>query len=696
MQKKLEMELAGRTLVLETGTLAGQASGAVVVQYGDTVILATAVISPEVKEGINFFPLTVDYSEKMYAAGKIPGGFFKREGRPRGKEIITSRLIDRPLRPLFPDGFKNEVQIMISVLSTDCENDSDVISIVGASCALAISGAPFNGPVGAVRVGRINGEFVINPTFQQLENSDLDLVIAGTRKAIIMVEGAASEIPETVMLEALEVGHKSIQDLIKLQEKLVSSLEVKEGTRPEYKIYEIDKELEKKVKELAEAKIAEAICLDKLTRRIKLAKITEETIEQLKESYPDTNGDIKIILDDIKREKIRQKIIKEKKRVDGRGLSEVRPIDCKVGVLPRTHGSGLFTRGSTQALVTTTLGTPSDMQIMDELEKEYKKKFMLHYNFPPFSTGEVRPSRGPGRREIGHGMLAERALTPVLPPDDKFPYTIRLVSDILESDGSSSMASICGSSLSLMDAGVPISAPVAGVAMGVIVENGQSLILTDILGLEDYCGDMDFKVAGTKEGITAFQMDVKIEGVTLEIIRKALDDALKARLLILDKMMQAIQTPRTSLSNYAPKIIIVQINPDKIRDVIGPGGKIIKKIIEDTKVEIDIKDNGQIFIAAVDIEACNKAQQIIEYLVADAEVGKVYKGKVTRIVNFGAFVEILPGKEGLVHISQLDDRRVEKVENVVREGEEIMVKVIEIDNQGRINLSRKAVLKNQS
>jgi polyribonucleotide nucleotidyltransferase len=695
MQKKLEMELAGRTFTLETGVLAGQASGAVVVQYGDTVVLATAVISPQPKEGVDFFPLTVDYSEKMYAAGKIPGGFFKREGRPREKEILTARLIDRPLRPLFPDGFKNEVQIMVSVLSTDCENDSDVISIVGASCALAISGAPFNGPVGAVRVGRINGEFVINPTFQQLENSDLDLVLAGTKKAIIMVEGAAKEIPESVMLEALEAGHKGIQDIIKLQENLVKSLEIKEGTRPEYKIYEIDKELQGKVTELAEKKMTEAICLDKLTRRIQLAKLTEETIEQLQESYPESNGEIKVILDELKRDIIRRKIIKEKKRVDGRGLSDVRSINCKVGVLPRTHGSGLFTRGGTQALVITTLGTPSDMQIMDELEKEYKKKFMLHYNFPPFSVGEVRPNRGPGRREIGHGMLAERSLRPVLPPDDKFPYTIRLVSDILESDGSSSMASVCGSSLSLMDAGVPITAPVAGVAMGVIIEDGQALVLTDILGLEDHCGDMDFKVAGTTKGITAFQMDLKVEGVTLEILRKALDEALKARLFILEKMMQAINTPRQSLSNYAPKIIVLQINPDKIRDVIGPGGKIIKKIIEDTKVEIDIKDDGQIFIAAVDVEACNKAQQMIECLVADAEVGKIYKGKVTRIVNFGAFVEILPGKEGLVHISQLDEKRVEKVDDVVHEGEEIMVKVVEIDNQGRINLSRKAVLKNR-
>ncbi len=695
MQKKLEMQIAGRTLTLETGILAKQASGAVTVQYGDTVVLATVVVSPDVKKDINFFPLTVDYREKMYAAGKIPGGFFKREGRPREKEIITSRIIDRPIRPLFPKGFRNEVQIMVSVLSTDCENDSDILSIIGSSCALSISGIPFKGPVGAVRVGRINGECVINPTFQELEESDLDLVIAGTKGAIIMVEGAAKEIPEEVMLEALNSGHKVIKEIIELQEKIAGDIKPAKPAES-FTVYKIDKELQEKVEGFAKERVIQAIFLGNIERKNRLSEISKETTEHFKEIFPDSTVDIKNILDDISRDKIRQTIVKDNKRIDGRGLSQVRTIDCKVGILPRTHGSGLFTRGHTQALVITTLGTPGDMQIMDELEKEYKKRFMLHYNFPPFSTGEVRPNRGPGRREIGHGILAERAFFPVIPSDEEFPYTIRLVSDILESDGSSSMASICGSTLSLMDAGVPITAPVAGIAMGVIVENDKSFILTDIMGLEDHCGDMDFKVAGTKGGITAFQMDVKIEGVSLEIIKGALNDALKARLFILGKMEEAIKAPRSGLSAYAPKIVTLQVNTDKIRNIIGPGGKIIKKIIEDTNVDIDIKDDGKVYIAAVDVASCNKAQEIIESLIVDVEVGKIYKGKVTRIMNFGAFVEILPGKEGLVHISQLENRRVNKVEDVVHEGDEITVKVLEIDNQGRVNLSRKAVLKEQS
>ena len=695
MQKKLEMQIAGRTLTLETGILAKQASGAVTVQYGDTVVLATVAVSPDVKKDINFFPLTVDYREKMYAAGKIPGGFFKREGRPREKEIITSRIIDRPIRPLFPKGFRNEVQIMVSVLSTDCENDSDILSIIGSSCALSISGIPFKGPVGAVRVGRINGECVINPTFQELEESDLDLVIAGTKGAIIMVEGAAKEIPEEVMLEALNSGHKVIKEIIELQQKIAGDIKPAKPAES-FTVYKIDKELQEKVEGFAKERVIQAIFLGNIERKNRLSEISKETTEHFKEIFPDSTVDIKNILDDISRDKIRQTIVKDNKRIDGRGLSEVRTIDCKVGILPRTHGSGLFTRGHTQALVITTLGTPGDMQIMDELEKEYKKRFMLHYNFPPFSTGEVRPNRGPGRREIGHGILAERAFFPVIPSDEEFPYTIRLVSDILESDGSSSMASICGSTLALMDAGVPITAPVAGIAMGVIVENDKSFILTDIMGLEDHCGDMDFKVAGTKGGITAFQMDVKIEGVSLEIIKGALNDALKARLFILGKMEEAIKAPRSGLSAYAPKIVTLQVNTDKIRNIIGPGGKIIKKIIEDTNVDIDIKDDGKVYIAAVDVASCNKAQEIIESLIVDVEVGKIYKGKVTRIMNFGAFVEILPGKEGLVHISQLENRRVNKVEDVVHEGDEITVKVLEIDNQGRVNLSRKAVLKEQS
>ncbi|MFH1784698.1 MAG: polyribonucleotide nucleotidyltransferase [bacterium] len=694
-EKTVQMQLSGKNLIIQNGILAKQASGAVTVQYGDTVILATVVASPGVRKDIDFFPLTVDYREKMYAAGKIPGGFFKREGRPREKEILTSRIIDRPLRPLFPKGFKNEVQIMVSVLSTDCENDADVLSIIGSSCALAISGIPFNGPVGAVRVGRVDGSFVINPTFQQLENSDIDLVIAGTKAAIIMVEGAAREIGEEVMGEALDLGYKSIQDIIKLQEDMVKEVLKDKKTSVEYTIEKPDPKIDTEVRAFATAKVKEALSLAKDDRKVAMGKLLEEVLAQFEEKFPESSLAIKAVMDSITKDIVRQTIIKTGKRVDGRGLGDIRSIDCKVGVLPRTHGSGLFTRGGTQALVATTLGTPGDKQIMDELEKEYKKRFMLHYNFPPFSTGEVRPNRGVGRREIGHGILAERSLMQVLPSDEEFPYTIRLVSDILESDGSSSMASICGSTLALMDAGVPIKTPIAGIAMGVIVEGEKSFILTDILGLEDHCGDMDFKVAGSSSGITAFQMDVKIEGVTIEIVKNALEDAKKARLFILDKMTQSIGTPRESLSAYAPKIVTIQIKTDKIRDVIGPGGKIIKKIIETTGVDIDINDDGKIYIAAVDSSACEKAQQMIADLVADAEVGKVYKGRVTRIMNFGAFVEVLPGKEGLVHISQLDHKRVAKVEDVVHEGDEITVKVIEIDDKGRVNLSRKAVLKKQ-
>jgi len=716
MAEKVEAEIAGRLLVIETGDLAKQAAGSALVRYGETVVLATATVAPEPKEGENFLPLTVDYRERTYAAGKIPGGFFKREGRPRENEVVTSRLVDRPLRPLFEKNFLNEVQVMITVLSSDQENDADVPSIIGGSCAVGLSAVPFAGPIGAVRVGKIGERFIINPTFTQLEESSLDLVVAGTRSTVTMLEGGGKEVPEEVLLEGIKLAHKVIVEVVELQEKLLKRLGKPKMEFPGEKESSIDQEREKEFYRLlpyAEKKaipsnfevaigvirfcgekVEEALRInEKLAREMRIDEIVSEAIDNFAKDYPEQEKTIRDTIDQVQRNYLRRLILEENRRVDGRKIDEVRPITCAVGVLPRTHGSGLFTRGQTQALVTTTLGTSQDMQVMDELEREYKKRFMLHYNFPPFSTGDVRPDRGPGRREIGHGVLAERALSPVLPSDGEFPYTIRIVSDILESNGSSSMASVCGGTLALMDAGVPITAPVAGVAIGLVKEGKQAVLLTDMIGMEDFFGDMDFKVAGSRKGITAVQLDTKTDEITPEIMAKALEQSRKARLFILEKMQEKIESPRKEISSLAPKILVVEINPDKIREVIGPGGKIVNKIQDETGAKLDIAYDGVITITADSREAANAAKEMVEYLTADAEVGKIYKGKVTRIKDFGAFVEILPGKEGLVHISQLADRHINKVSDVVKEGEEILVKCMEIDHEGRINLSHKAALR---
>ena len=684
------MELGGRTLTLETGRLAKQASGAVFVKYGDTAVLASAVASAQPREGIDFFPLTVDYEERLYSVGKIPGGFIKREGRPTEAAILASRLIDRPIRPLFAEGFRNDVQIVATVMSVDQDNPPDIAAMIGASAALTISDIPFEGPIGGVRVGYVNGELVINPTVKQQEESELSLVVAGTMDAVLMVEAGANEISEEIMLKAIMFGH----EVIKQQVSFINKIREEIGKpKREVPLYEVPGEIARAVREYATDKLKDAVQhADKVVREEQTNAVKEETMAHFAEIYPDNGKDVQIVLGKILKEIVRFAIAKEGKRPDGRGLREIRPITCEVGVLPRTHGSALFTRGQTQALTITTLGPASEEQILDGLGIEESKRYMHHYNFPPYSVGEARPMRGPGRREIGHGALAERALLPMIPSEADFPYTIRLVSEILESNGSSSMASVCGSTLSLMDAGVPIKAPVAGAAMGLVKDGSDFAILSDIQGLEDALGDMDFKVAGTAEGITAIQMDIKIKGLSEEILAAALAQARESRLFILGKMLAVLDKPRADLSPYAPRIITMQIDPDKIRDVIGPGGKIIKKIIEDTGVSIDIEDDGRVFIAAVDKDAGQKAMQIIENLTRDVEVGGIYLGKVTRLMNFGAFVEILPGKEGLVHISQLARERVAKVEDVVKPGDEVMVKVTEIDRQGRINLSRKDAL----
>jgi polyribonucleotide nucleotidyltransferase len=688
------MELGGRTLTLETGRLAKQAGGAVLVQYGDTTILVAATGSAQPREGIDFFPLTVDYEERLYSVGKIPGGFIKREGRPTEAAILASRLIDRPIRPLFAEGFRNDVQVIATVLSVDQDNPPDVAAMIGASAALSISDVPFEGPIGAVRVGYVDGQFVTNPTVDQQEKSDLSIVVAGTADAILMVEAGANELSETIILDAIMFGH----DIIKQQVALINTMQEQVGKpKREIKLYEISAEIDQAVREYVTNKLREAVQhSDKQTREEQTNAVKEGAVTYFAEIFPENGKEVKNVIQKVLKETVRYMIAKEGKRPDGRGLKEIRPITCEVGVLPRTHGSALFTRGQTQALTVTTLGPASEEQILDGLGIEESKRYMHHYNFPPYSVGESRPMRGPGRREIGHGALAERALVPMLPSEAEFPYTIRLVSEILESNGSSSMASVCGSTLSLMDAGVPIKAPVAGAAMGLVKDGDDFAILSDIQGLEDALGDMDFKVAGTTKGITAIQMDIKIKGLSKEILEAALAQARESRLFILDKMLAVLDQPRPDLSAYAPRIITMHIDPDKIRDVIGPGGKTIKKIIEDTGVSIDIEDDGRVFIAAVDGNAGKKAMQIIENLTREVEVGAIYLGKVTRLMNFGAFVEVLPGKEGLVHISQLARERVAKVEDVVKPGDEVLVKVTEIDRQGRINLSRKDALKDDT
>ena len=686
-----ETQFAGRTLKIETGKFAKQASGAVMVRYGDTAVLVTATASSDPREGIDFFPLTVDYEEKMYAAGKIPGGFIKREGRPPETAILAGRLIDRPIRPLFSENFRNDVQIVATVMSMDPDFSPDVSAIVGASCALGISDIPFAGPVGAVRIGYVNGQYVMNPTQEELHNSDMNMVIAGTKEAILMVEGGANQLSEAIVLDGILKGHEVVKEVVQFQETLIAEIGKAKREMKEYKPLE---GLTEAIHAFAYDRLKVAVSNpDKLARDEATSSIKAEVMAKFLEAHPDYKKDIGYVFTKMMKDIVRKMITHDKIRPDGRGLAEIRPISCDTSLLPRAHGTALFTRGQTQALTVTTLGGLSEDQMLDGINPETSKRYMHHYNFPPFSVGEARPMRSPGRREIGHGALAEKALVPVIPSEEEFPYTLRLVSEILESNGSSSMASVCGSSLSLMDAGVPIKAPVSGVAMGLVKDGEHYTILTDIQGLEDALGDMDFKVAGTAQGITAIQMDIKIHGISRDILASALEQAHQGRMFILGKMLEALPETRGDLSNYAPRIIKMKIDPDKIREVIGPGGKMIKKIVEESGAKIDIEDDGRIFIAAVNPKSGEKAQSMIENLTKEVEVGEVYNGRVTRLMTFGAFVELLPGKEGLVHISQLALERVEKVEDVVKVGDEIAVKVIEIDRQGRVNLSRKELLK---
>jgi len=689
------MQLGGRPFSLETGRLAKQANGAVVVRYGETVVLSTVTASSEPKD-LDFFPLTVNYEERLYAVGKIPGGFIKREGRPSEKAILASRLTDRPIRPLFPEGFRNDVQIVNLVLSVDQDCSPEIAAMIGTSAALSISNVPFSGPVGGVIVGRINGEFIVNPTQEQEVISDLYVVVAGTRDAIMMVEAEANEVSETDMLEAIMFGHDEIKKIVDTIDRLV---EVAGQPKMEVKLHSVDADVEAAVKSYAQDRLVEAVRIaEKHARQEAIDAINAETVDHFTGVYaeaPEKLGDVKEVLYDIVKNEVRRLITHDKVRPDGRGLSEIRPISSDTAILPRTHGSGLFTRGQTQALSVCTLGPLGEVQILDGISPQESKRFMHHYNFPPFSVGEARPLRPPGRREIGHGALGERALLKVLPSEVEFPYTIRLVSEVLESNGSTSQASICASTLAMMDAGVPIKAPVAGVAMGLIKDGDHTSILTDIQGMEDHLGDMDFKVAGTSAGITAIQMDIKIDGIDRSILTEALDQAKEGRMFILGKMLETITEPRKELSKYAPKILSLKINPDKIRDVIGSGGKIINKIIEDTGVKIDIEQDGTVYIASADEAANQRARAIIEGIVREVVVGEVYTGTVKRIEKFGCFVEILPNKDGLIHISQLANERVAKVEDVVNIGDQIEVKVTEIDNMGRINLSRKALLNSE-
>ncbi|MDX9715138.1 MAG: polyribonucleotide nucleotidyltransferase [Dissulfurispiraceae bacterium] len=703
MITNLELEMNGKRLIAETGLMARQSDGSVVLKYGDTVVLATVVSAKTAKEGLDFFPLTIDYQEKTYSAGKIPGGFFKREGRPSEKEVLTSRLIDRPIRPLFPDGFYHETQGIVSVLSYGDENVSDLLGIIGVSAALHISDIPLLKPVGAVRIGRMDGRFIINPDLGQIASLDMNLVVAGTNEAVIMVEGGGAEVSESELLDAINLAHEEIKKITAFQDEL----RAKAGREKRaVKIIEENTEFKGVVRAYVSEKLMSAIAIPgKQHRQQAIDVILDDAVthfntpENAERFFGSADKNITretvAVFDAYEQEIVRGMIIEKGVRTDGRKSDQVRQINSHVGLLPRAHGSALFVRGETQALVVTTLGTADDEQRVDSLDGESFKTFMLHYNFPPFSVGEVKPLRSPGRREIGHGALAERALRYVVPGKDKFPYTIRIVSDIFESNGSSSMASVCGATLSLMDAGVPISAPVAGIAMGLIKEGDKVVVLTDILGLEDHLGDMDFKVAGTTKGITAFQMDVKISGVTFDIMKTALEQARLGRMHILSKMDEALTAPRTDLSPFAPRIYTMQIKQDKIRDVIGSGGKVIRGIIEQTGVKIDIDDSGLINIASSDEQSAQKAIDIINGIIAEAELNKIYLGKVVRIADFGAFVEILPGVDGLLHISQISEKRLAKVTDEINMGDEVLVKVIEIDNQGRVRLSRKEAMREQ-
>jgi polyribonucleotide nucleotidyltransferase len=696
MKQQVETEIGGRRLILETGHVAKQASGSVMVTYGDTVVLVTAVSEKTAREGTDFLPLTVNYQEKFYAAGKIPGGFFKREGRPTDMDTLTSRLIDRPLRPLFPDNYFFETQIIATVLSADEDNCPDTIALTGASAALALSDIPFRGPVAGVRVGRINGELVVNPSFRLWEESELNLIVAGTKEAVTMVEAGARELAEEIMIEAIEFGHREIVRMVEIQEELQRTVapvkRVVEAPVPS----EEDVQLEESIRAAAMEKILSVNTTPgKHERQHALDTVFDEIVAQFDDDEGLKKAFIRGVCGNIEKEDLRRLILEEKKRVDGRSFDEVRPITCEIGLLPRTHGSALFTRGETQALVVTTLGTSSDEQRIDALQGESTKRFLLHYNFPPYSVGEAKFLRGPGRREIGHGALAERALFTMVPDEEKFPYTIRVVSEITESNGSSSMATVCGGTLSLMDAGVPLASPVSGIAMGLIKEGDNVVILSDILGVEDHLGDMDFKVTGTAKGVTALQMDIKIAGVNRDIMTRALAQAKEGRAFILGKMLESIQEPREEISVHAPRIITIKIHPDKIREVIGPGGKMIRSIVERTGAKIDIEDDGTVKIASADAEASRQAIKIIEDLTQEAQVGKIYLGTVKKIMDFGAFVEIFPGTDGLVHISQLAEHRVQKVDDILKEGDEVMVKVLEIDRQGKIRLSRKEAMREQ-
>lgn len=691
MGKKFTMDLAGRTLTIETGDLAQLANGSVMVRYGDTVIMSTATASSSPREGIDFFPLSVDYEERLYAVGKIPGGFIKREGKPSERAVLTSRVIDRPIRPLFPKDLRNDVTVINTVMSVDQDNSPEIAAMIGSSAALSISDIPFNGPIGGIILGLIDGEVIFNPDSTQRDKSDMYVTLAGTKEKITMIEAGAKEVPDDIMLDAIKKGHAEIKKVVDFINSIVAEVG---KAKFEYKSSEVPQELFSAVKELAYAKMREAVlAVDKTIRDNKISQLTEEVQLGLAETFPDTKGQINEAIYKLEKKVVREYILEEGKRVDGRRLDEIRKMSADVSILPRTHGSGLYQRGQTQVLTTVTLGGIGEIQRLDGVDLEEEKRYMHHYNFPAYSVGEAKTSRGPGRREIGHGALAEKALVPVIPSEEEFPYVIRLVSEVLMSNGSTSQGSVCGSTLALMDAGVPIKAPVAGISAGLVIDDNDPdrfITFMDIQGIEDFFGDMDFKVAGTKKGITAIQVDIKSDGLTYEIIRQAFELTGKGRVQIIDEVIiPAIAEPRKQLSQYAPKMYTMTIDPDKIRDVIGPGGKIINKIIAETGVKIDIEDDGKVYVATSDEKAGLRAIQIIEAIVMEAQPGQVFMGKVTRLMTFGAFVEFAPGKEGLVHISKLDTKRVAKVEDVVKVGDQILVKVLEVDKQGRINLSRK-------
>ncbi|MEA3492854.1 MAG: polyribonucleotide nucleotidyltransferase [Candidatus Margulisiibacteriota bacterium] len=693
MIKKVELDLGGKVLSLETGRMANQAGGSIVIRLGDTMVMATATTSKNRRPGIDFFPLLVDFEEKLYAIGRIPGGFFKREGRPTETAILTARRIDRPIRPLFPKGFRNDVQLVITPLSVDQDNPPDILAINAASAALTISDAPFDGPIGAARIGRVDGEFIVDPTYDQVMNSDLDVVIAGIEDKISMIECGSDEVAETDVLEAIKLGQKKIKEVIKLQKELLKKTGEKKA---EFKLYEPNEKISKYVKDKSGSRIEAAMGIEEKAKQMEeIDKIKEELEsgmdEELKKLASESPADVKNVINDLQKKAVRKAILEKNKRPDGRKLDEVREIKCEVGVLPRAHGSALFSRGDTQVLTVATLGALGEEQRLEGLSPENSKRYMHHYNFPAFSVGEVRPLRGPGRREIGHGALAEKSLLPVVPNEEKFPYTIRLVSEVLSSNGSTSMASTCGSTLALMDCGVKISNPVAGISVGLVSEGNKEVMFTDIQGIEDFFGDMDFKVSGTKKGITGIQVDCKVKGLSIEIIEKALKQAQVARMSILEKMLAAIGAPREELSQYAPSVQSIKINPEKIGAVIGPGGKMIRKITEETDAKIDIEDDGTVLITATDPEGGKRALKMIEDLTFEPKVGSIFKARVVKIMAFGAFVQIAPGKEGLVHISEIAPRRINKVEDVLKLDDEVIVKLTEVDDKGRNNFSIRAV-----